>query len=88
MADLPNNPFADIWDDRNPVMSGDLRAVAYEQRTANLIAAATATNADGSAMFPAQIETLRTDILARLGYDEAWSVACGFRPGGPEGSES
>lgn len=45
-------------------------ALAYEQRTQTLLAAATATFADGSAMFPAQIDSARRQIAPRLGLDE------------------
>lgn len=41
-------------------------AVAYEQRTANLIAAATAKFADGSAMFPPISDARREEITKRL----------------------
>lgn len=44
-------------------------ALAYEQRTANIIAYATARFADGSAMFPADIDGAREVIYARLGLD-------------------
>jgi len=46
-------------------------ALAFEQRTANLIAVATATFADGSAMFPAQIDSARRQIADRLGLGGA-----------------
>ena len=42
-------------------------ALAFEQRTANLIAVSVATFADGSAMFPAQIDSARSQIADRLG---------------------
>lgn len=42
-------------------------ALAYEQRTANLIAAVTATFADGSAMLPPPItDAYREEIIGRL----------------------
>jgi len=41
--------------------------LADEQETANLISIATATYADGSAMFPAQADQVRAQILERLG---------------------
>ena len=42
-------------------------ALAFEQRTQALLAVATATFADGSAMFPAQIDSARRQIADRLG---------------------
>ena len=42
-------------------------ALAFEQRTQTLLAVATATFADGSAMFPAQIDSARRQIADRLG---------------------
>ncbi|GMA22267.1 hypothetical protein GCM10025864_44930 [Luteimicrobium album] len=47
-------------------------AVAHELRTANMLAALATTFADGSASFPGETDTLRADILSRLGYDAAW----------------
>lgn len=41
-------------------------ALAHEQRTANLIAALTATFADGSAMFPPTSDQRREEITKRL----------------------
>ncbi|MCG7309715.1 MULTISPECIES: hypothetical protein [Brachybacterium] len=41
-------------------------ALAYEQRTANLIAAATATYADGTAMFPELIHAKHGETIKRL----------------------
>ncbi|WBL18499.1 hypothetical protein [Citricoccus sp. NR2] len=44
-------------------------ALAYEQRTANLIALSVATYANGSAMFPGQADQVRNAIIARLGLN-------------------
>lgn len=46
---------------------GAADAVAYELRTANLLATVTATYANGSAMFPGAEDALRGQVLARLG---------------------
>lgn len=67
---LPGNPHG-----YDPANSGyGPRAVAeaiyqlsYEQRTANLLAAATATWPNGSAMFPQISDGMRAEILERLG---------------------
>ena len=45
-------------------------ALAFEQRTQTLLAVATATFADGSAMFPGQIDSVRRQITDRLGMGE------------------
>ena len=70
---LPGNPHG-----YDPANSGyRARAVAeavyqlaYEQRTANLIAAATATYADGSGIFPEVSVDMRLEILDRLGVQQ------------------
>ncbi|MGN6723347.1 MAG: hypothetical protein ACTHJM_12125 [Marmoricola sp.] len=76
MSDFPTNVHAefverctdeaDSFDGR--LAAAGFTALAYELRTANLIAALSARWANGSAMFPAEADTLRSDILARLGY--------------------
>ena len=63
---------ADGW---VPVMESRITegtlALAFEQRTQTLLAVATATFADGSAMFPAQIDSARRQIADRLGLGGA-----------------
>ena len=56
-------------------------ALAFEQRTQTLLAVATATFADGSAMFPAQIDSARRQITDRLGMGENEFRAGVGRPG-------
>lgn len=64
------NPYAEAGDGRNPMTSDDAHMIAFELRTANMLAALDVKWADGSAMFPAEGYTLRADVLARLGYIE------------------
>ena len=56
-------------------------ALAFEQRTQTLLAVATATFADGSAMFPGQIDSARRQIADRLGMGETEFRAGVGRPG-------
>jgi hypothetical protein len=75
---LPGNPVVDtaiVGAGELPVGEGQFyatMALAAEQRTANLIAAATATYADGSAMFPFLMgvdgDGLVDEIKERLGF--------------------
>ena len=84
MTSIPGNPHADaaqpiysshqtheqvqeslVYTQREATL-----ALAFEQRTANLIAYATATFAGGAAMFPGQIDSVRRQITDRLGMGE------------------
>ena len=81
MTSMPGNPHADaaqpvysshqtheqvqeslVYTQREATL-----ALAFEVRTVALLAVATATFADGSAMFPAQIDYARRQIADRLG---------------------
>ncbi|MHA7617459.1 hypothetical protein ACX12M_02960 [Cellulosimicrobium cellulans] len=46
-------------------------AVAFELRTANVLAALLADDVNGSSPWPGHVDTLRHDALARLGYGGA-----------------
>lgn len=72
MNTMNGNPYAEEMagyaDPRNSLEAQATLALAFEQRTANLIAAAETIHEDGG-IFPNASNGLRLQILARLGLN-------------------